>query len=48
VAAILRELFSSDNELEQVTQKMLGIAAEFAKIDPISYPYRYPTNPNGN
>lgn len=48
VAAMLRGLFPDDNQLEQISQNMLGIAAKFAKIDPGSFAYRYPTDKNGN
>jgi hypothetical protein len=48
VAAILRRLFRGDDQLEQITQKMLGIAAELTKLDPISIAYRYPTDRDGN
>ena len=48
VAILLRGLFPRDKELEQVTQKLITISGEFAKIDRTSFAYRYPTDKNGN
>ena len=47
-AVLLRGLFPRDTELKKVIHNMLGIAAEFADVDPGSFAYRYPVDKNGN
>jgi len=45
---ILQKLFSKDQRLKQLSEKILQISSEFSEIDPNSYSYRYPIDINGN